>query len=468
MKDKVFETALWGRSWEDVLSETDTNYGEASLTDGEGVRLSIPFGEILSDDMFGKKESVDCLFGFSRDGEYLVLKNAISLGSTESYPGGKKQKLGASCILSSRERFDVNKNVQSVALELQGLREWLGEVPITAKHYENRKKLSIEMDLETKPSIMLSQGDFEISIGHSILTSPLTSAGIKMSHDCYLNIKCSIPCSIDSFINNVLYPMQKFFSFCVGKYVSIVDLKFQLADSQKSINYYASFLPSKGSISDTDYMPLPYSVIKNNLSDLFSLWMSFKGDLERGTSLLVSLLTIEWKMPLDLVFISAAQLFEAFARHNQKTNDLSETQFTKYLRVTNESIDNEEIRKWVEEKLKNSNHLSQRKLLKSLLRKLGQFTKYIVPDSMRFLENHLQLRNAYTHRSKDCESSKLLKDADLYWHTQGVLFLSYGAVLFYLGYSPEEIIDVFSKSYYQWYQVSKVQDLYSKVARSTM
>lgn len=322
------------------------------------------------------------------------------------------------------------------------------------------------MDLNSATEVLLSESDPKISIEHLVTTSSLSSAGIKMSHDCFLCIKCMTPCCIEDVLQSVVYPVQKFFSFCVGQHISIDELKFLYAGSNKYIKYYTPFTSNKKDISDSDNMPLSYIRIKDTLVKMFNSWMSFEGDLERGVSLLVSLLTFDWKMPLDLEFLAAAQMLETIARHDQVVTELSSSRFDEYLKIIEESIAIESIRKWALLKIKYSNYKSQRKLISSLLNRLGAFTQYIIPDKNRFLNNHILLRNAYTHRSDECESSKILNGADLFWHTQAVLYLSYGAVLFYLGYTQDDIIEVFTNSNYQWYKVTEVKKFYAKGSRS--
>lgn len=461
MEDRQFEYALWGTSWDEALAE-GSEQGIASFSENDGISLEIPFGEVLPSDMFGKTKEVDYLYGFSRNGDYLVLKCARSLGTSESFPGGKKQKISADCVLKSRMQFDPNAEVRSVTLKLKGLREWLGESPITAIHYMEEKKLDVQMDLDGAPSVVLHENNPEISIGHTITASPLTAKGISMAHDCFLSIRFDTPCNMEDVLQDVVQPVRSFLSFCIGKHASIAELKFRQIDATDDIDYYTRFVTSEKEISETDNMPLPYCRIKGNLKGLFSAWFSFEDDLKRGSSLLVSLLTIEWKMPIDLQFLASAQMLETLARHSHATEELSADVFAEYLRIAGSSIEDENVKDWVLRKLEHSNYVSQRKLLKDLLINLGAFSEYLVQDKNRFLHNHLLLRNAYTHRSDECESAKLLKNSELFWHMQAVLFLSYGTVLMYLNYTPEELVEVFKKTHFEWYKIARIRELYSK------
>lgn len=466
MEDKQFECALWGTSWDEALAEGSSEQGVASFSGNHGIRLEIPFGEVLPSDVLGQTKVADYLYGFSRNGDYLVLKGARSHGVSESFPGGKKQNVSADCILKSRKQFDPDIGVQSVTLRLKGLREWVGEAPITAIHYGAEKKLDVQMDIDNAPSIVLHENNPRISIEHCVTTSALTTKGINMGHDCLLSIRFEIPRSIEDILQNVIQPTQSFLSFCIGKHASIMELKFRQIDAMSDIDYYSCFVSSEKVVSDTDNMPLSYHRIKNDLSDAFSAWLNFEDDLERGSSLLVSLLTIEWKMPIDLQFLAAAQMLETLARYKRATEELSVDVFENYLAIVSSSIEDEVVREWVLKKLEHSNYVSQRKLLKDLLDDLGEYSDFLIQDKKRFLNNHLLLRNAYTHRSSDCESPKLLKGGELYWHMQAVLFLSYGAVLMYLKYTPEEVVDIFTKSSFEWYKIARIKELYSKKTKA--
>lgn len=205
-----------------------------------------------------------------------------------------------------------------------------------------------------------------------------------MIHDCFLDIEFDVPLTIKEIEREVVRPVQKFLSFCIGKHASIVELKFRQVDSSNVIEYFKRFASSEKDISETDNMPLPYRRIKANLPLLFSSWKAFRGDLERGASLLVSLLMIEWKMPIDLQFLASAQMLEALSRHEQATEELSRDTFAEYTEVVRSSIEDKEVRIWALKKLEHSNYVSQRKLLKNLLDRLGIFSQYLLQDEKQF------------------------------------------------------------------------------------
>lgn len=137
MKSKTFATALWTDSLEKACRGDDgCVQGVASFDEADGVKLNIPFGEILGDRwsvVIGGPElpyELDWLYGFSQDGYRLAMKHVVFGGTSRSYPGGPHQELRAEQLFYSKYEFDPTKMVTGATLEITGLAEWLGFSPL--------------------------------------------------------------------------------------------------------------------------------------------------------------------------------------------------------------------------------------------------------------------------------------------------------------------------------------------------
>lgn len=274
MIEKNFECAIWGASWEEVLSDGGQAQGIASFSNKQGVTLDIPFGEILTSDFLGRCESADCLYGFTRDGYYLALRESRSSGTSNSFPGAPKQKVYAKDAMISRQQFDPSGEVVKVDIWLNGLREWVCVAPYRAKHEKDEESVIYEVGWDISPRIVLCEESPRITIEHSLSRSDLSVKGFKVDHDCFIRLQLEKPMSIEDAISTLIHPLREFLSFCIGRYAEIERIDFFQPESQNRIGYYAQFLTNEVVISEYDNMLLPYSRIKDNVSELLEIWLS--------------------------------------------------------------------------------------------------------------------------------------------------------------------------------------------------
>ena len=134
MNNTSYETSVWGFTWEEAIENRNAVQGIANLTD-RGIRLEIPYGRLLDESDVVKigieelPKEADYIYGCLRTGHYAVLKRAISVGSSESFPGGARQTIAAEYMFTSRERFNPESKVSSIEAQLLGLRDWVGKTP---------------------------------------------------------------------------------------------------------------------------------------------------------------------------------------------------------------------------------------------------------------------------------------------------------------------------------------------------
>jgi hypothetical protein len=166
-----------------------------------------------------------------------------------------------------------------------------------------------------------------------------------------------------------------------------MEIHARFEDSPGYVRYYANFVSQDADLSNSEvlHIPLSYRNRKAKTSSCLNQWMHFDGDLRRGSTLLVSLLTIDWDMPIDLKFVVSAQMIEALARYGQNTKELSEAEFKRRLSILSESIESPTVREWALGKLKFSNEIAQRKIIANLLSSIGTFAQELFPDQKKFI-----------------------------------------------------------------------------------
>ena len=207
-------------------------------------------------------------------------------------------------------------------------------------------------------------------------------------------------------------------------------------------------------------MPIPFSSVEDDAQAYIFKWLSFKDYALQAANRTVSL-TGNWQMPIDLLFLASANAFEASSRINAESKEMDKETFQKYLALIKKSISDEKVNRWAIGKLSTSNFVTATQLAKHLLKQLGEFSDYIVPDRKRFLYDHRVARNSYTHMTGISDST-ILTDEDLYHHAKAVQLLTYGAVMLALGMEPERILTAFQASRYRWSDVYYARQMYAR------
>ena len=135
MEDKVWKTALWNRSWDDLKAKKYNAEGFCQFSEDKGVHLEIPSGDLsltrkLAEtghcEIGMESDRYEYLFGITQDGIYLLLIDAISNRVGLSFPGHTRESLEASTVLSSHDEFDPSIPISTADFEIEGLRKWLG------------------------------------------------------------------------------------------------------------------------------------------------------------------------------------------------------------------------------------------------------------------------------------------------------------------------------------------------------
>lgn len=473
MKSRAFASALWADSWEKVLRGADECVqGVASFNEDDGVRLDLPFGEILKDPgMFafggdGLPDSLPWLYGFSQDGYRIALSDAISLGTNRSIPGGPHQTVGAVQALFSKSDFDPCDDVKAVTLELNGLAEWLGESPIkrcVRQGGDNAKSLRVDVDLGDEGGETLFDGDgILVRVYHGVTLSGEPELGVEIGHRCMLEISFSRARSLDDS-RSVAFRVADFFSFCFGFSAEVEKMTFGF-EGGASADFPAPLV--SGQVPDKIYahrMVFPYREIDEKVDAMLGVWFGESGDLRAPSSLLTSLIARKWFLPADLKFIAAAQMLEALSRVGADLRSMDDAEFETYRKAVMAALNGIEDRRiacMAKERIRLGNGKGQRRLLSELVERHRMAAEYVFGDPDAFVRRHIHLRNGITHR----EGEPAADGAELVWHLEGVLLFAYCAVAEMLGLSPKTVTGRVKNSGYRSRVVDECRKMYAPKA----
>lgn len=484
MNKVEFPAALWAMEADDVDDESKSVVGLLSFDGEHRIELTVPFGVLLDWPCLPVEGggyvqthtidglSSDAIYGYSQTGRYLVLRDVASWGPSIAYPGFKKQTLWGSSLLMSREPIDGDPEVSTAHVELPGLREWMGRISFeTTSQYENDKlkEMSFAFRPEEMQTVLLFENDemrVSIECCGTRKGGKIPSYTFEFESDCFLRVELlGESVGIDVFLNERVYPVAEFLSFCMGFRYAITNVEFFTSCGQR-IEYYAPFvgvrgMPSGGQINT---MPFSYERIEDQISSMLDSWVHFDSYARNASKLIVSLMN-NWEMPLDMLFLASAQAFEAMTRAGVEEQEIADEELDKRLEAINFSNMPARTKKWAVRKLRGAKWKTANQLADVLLAKVRPIVEYVIPDAEKFKRDHRTQRNAFTHRRELAESEKLTNE-QLYYHTQAVQLLAYAAIAVELGLKAEEVRRLLEKSRFRDAAVIRARRLYAREAEA--
>lgn len=474
-----FEAALWSLDF-DAVAQNDLSLvqGQLSFESAHEPVLELPFGTLLEQssvngfECYGS-EPLACeeAYGFSRDNHFFALKNPTVYGLSVQYPGYAKQSLRADWAIRADKPIRANPAVRSLTIELEGLREWAGarvgkvrhSFPRESQTNWNRPTFSFVYRSDDAKDYCLFE-DEKICIKTQCTAvehgGPFSAYDFSFSENRRLLIefKGALP-DLENAIDKAVIPVWNFLSFCMGWRPEIHSIDFTSDDARATL--YLPFITGRQTTASlVTHMPLSFSFLgEGRCQACMNSWFSFEGYGKEAAKSVVAF-PGSWEAPLGLLFLFSANAFEAASRVGAKETELSDDEFQRRLAVLLDPVQERKIKKWAERKLRNANYVEADELARGLLKKLGAFADFVVPDQGKFCGELRTVRNRHTHL-RDLDDPELPRDKELYVLLGAVKTLTYGAVMMQLGLDSGEVLERFRKSNYLSEDVAAARRRYS-------
>lgn len=469
----------WAKSWEE-LEQPSSEVGIICF-DADGVTLDIPCGELLGSPgvvINGCQEpsEADRLYGYTQNGHYIILVNAWYASGKRNFPGMSSQKVRASYMLASKGGpFDDGAPIGKLRLCVRNLAEWHRDsaLVLTLQNNQGVPFKSLSFDPEKKnPWILLESNLLTIKVIDSYTFPSDISNEMNYKRSCFLDLEFASGQTIDRAID-AAGRVSRFFGLCTGFHASIEAIKFQYVGQSRWVNYYAplaeSSAPSKRTI---DQMPFSSGALGSDAGKFLGNWLNSEGSMgdekdfalfQNASDLIVSLLTFEWKMPIDLEFVAACRAFEALGNyrtdiHSRPKDEHKEhfAELKKRLKGMDDAFVNNVLN------MAGRNRKGSRRLSSDLMANYSDLTNWFVPNGDAFVRDQSAARNLFSHAS-----SELTYDYQrLYYLTMGLAMVCYGIIWRMLGMDAERIIACLSQSRFKHDAIEWLQSEYASVEPS--
>ena len=461
-------------------SKTDCYVGDITFDGVHPPTLDIPVGFLLNEIFFedsegvrsscGEFESADAIYGFAQHGTWYCLREVEMKNFVSSAPGLDSQVLRGVSLTAANKPISNHPTVDRISISLDGLGYWFQKNPITISYnrHDNQgtsKVATTDCSIKYNSSgvgIITLFKDDEITIeirqkvnktGHPTLSSGMS---VKVEH--YLVVELNNPSDFDETLEKWIYPLRNLMTLFLGRFTSINSISAHEFHQNCTFSYYTAYVDPESPISrsEAEQIPFPYSRLESHTQEILGRWSKLDQDTKNVSTIITSL-TNNWRMPVDLEFVACASAFEALSRVNQDEKCFDEETFNREFSQMTASISNEKFKNWIQNLVRNRK--SAGSLARSLFTQLKPFSESLIPNKRLFLQDHRVCRNTYVHRS-ETGNSQLLREVELYFHTQAVWLLSYAAILNLIGIQPEKINNAIQEAGYKVGVREKIKNMY--------
>ncbi len=201
-------------------------------------------------------------------------------------------------------------------------------------------------------------------------------------------------------------------------------------------------------------------MIKGEINSYLCSWFDYgtekksKKDyllLKHAGDLIVSTLTYDWKMPVELQCVSASQALEAISKYKADLKSWSKTELEKNQKELMKRVEGmpKEFIEWVQLRLR-QNSRSSKRLMLELMNRQKDVVEWLVPDVNAFISEQQKARNTYSHGS----SSIAVDLFRLYRLAIGSALIAYSILWQLLGMNPSQIRRELERSRFKSWVVS--------------
>lgn len=481
MESRTFKESIWTLDPEQLNYAARCIQGKAQFEREKGVSLSLPFGRLLSrapdssgvirhsiDDVL----AADAVYGFSQDGYAQTLVDVIDVGSGYAIPGASYQTLRGHKMYAAKATGPIPPNPAIVrfSLRMVGLREWAGLSPISETlRYDDDGDLQehvVSYSQSDALSIVLHDGQaVRISLNPTYAIEGGSYPAAYFEHavdaDYSLDLSFSDAIALDDAFEKWVLPVRNFLSFCMGFQGPINELRFTTNDG-RSADYYVSVAEGpKPSNSRLRSIPLSWKQCGEIVPSMLNSWLGF-GSQARDASLRAVSLLRDPDLPLDMLFLVAAQAFEAISRDGRSPHVIDAEEHDERMNDIMVRLGDSANKSWVKDRLARSNIKSANQFAREQIEELGDFASYVVPDTGTYLKEHRATRNFYSHLEGSSNKRRLEPGERMLANENATFLLLYGSICLRLGLTSAEILEAVKSSRFMDYGIYRARKHYAR------
>jgi YesN/AraC family two-component response regulator len=266
------------------------------------------------------------------------------------------------------------------------------------------------------------------------------------------------PLTFSELIDLIVQPLRRLHSLLTSEptyakalsLIPVVDAQNEKSSSERLIVHgtWVRAQTSKETKRRFWAWPATLTEVHDRLGEVVRSWLTLSDELDQSLSMLFSIINEEREMFVENRFLTVVQALEAYHRHHARfpTVVRDEIKHEHLLREIVNSVP--EHRKWLQEKLQNSNEPSLRQRIKEIRDYAGEYGGQIA-DSVT-IDRIVKFRNELSHALKPSIEDRARRGGDMRMASEKLILLMRCVLFKEIGFSESEIGPRLEKS--EWWR----------------
>jgi hypothetical protein len=409
----------------------------------------LPQGAI-TDEIFGEWSKVPIILGFSANGKNITLVDCLCLDSKISFPGiTTSQFIASTMLVGIHFQSADNLKFNSIEAYVTGFDEWLGIFGYEVSYCINQENSELESaqiayrlppTIDTKIDEQLSlKIDFGVTIPASI------TKDIAFHQKAHIKIDSAESMHLTDW-QTLLFKLCNFLCLATNERVALKSVDLGIVPSirdqtgrliDRVQTYYKSSLdqPSVDKFN-IQKMLFCYEDIASEIGTILNIWLTSYRTIEPVFNLYFALIHKD-DLYIENMFLNLVQGLETLHRRTTSNTTLPSPEHQERIKRILESVNVEDDKTWLEERLKYSNEPPLRKRIKDLIEPFKElFGSSKTRNSL--ISKITNTRNYFTHYDQSL-IEKAAKDDELHELKEKLRMLFIMHILLLIGFPNEKI-----------------------------
>lgn len=428
--------------------------GTLKFTPRDGAVLDL-MGSFTDIKNIGEMLEPEIILGTSASEECITLHKCLETKTSFSFQGARISSFYAHVVfLGAHFQKPEDIKFKSISLHYLHLDEWTNISGIEISQHSPDEELVIKYKLPVSIEASIADGHkLYITFEAECPVPFFERKKVKIEQKTYIKIETQTVKSFDEY-REIASKVQNFLSLGVMEPVYPLIIKGKTEVNRVLIEdrihyppvniFYRLFdIPKVSKTLQRFDMLFTFEDIAHRFESFLKNWFR-KAELLKPVYDLYFGTLYNPQMYLQHRFLSLIQAIESYHRRVMKNHELPEQEHNKRIEEVLDAVP-EEHKKWLKVKLAHSNEPTLRRRLKEIFDNYPKVVNKFIRDKKSFIQKVVHTRNYLIHY--DLKSKKRVAEwEELYHVTQKLKILIEACLLTVLGFSADEIKDLFSRS----------------------
>lgn len=416
----------------------DKVYGTLKIEQNGKIKLKI-YGCLKKLNKQYENLEYNTINGVTSNGKKITLINSYLLENTMSSSGFPTNTYSADYIIEGEEYKSLDDiKIKNIESRYTGLNKWIGVVPFKIEYKD--EWISVNYKLPNQDIYKLK--DYTVKINFEN----------KSNHDRFNKIqlyqKISIIFDKESGYNikdglEKVYDFSKFLTLCIGERSFPYEIRAIDINNNKIKLFRNGTECKKNSEKDIKDILIPYSDIKDNFTQCLENWDKKKELMNPIIDYVVE--AHEEVFYIPMTFLNLVQATEAFSRRMRNNCIVNAQEHHKKIDYIISSVEKQEYKEWVEEKLRYSNEPTLRNRLQEIFKETNFLLELNSKKRKSLISKIIETRNYFTHFDEN-KKDKIMTSDEIFYVSKYILFVLRALIMKEFGINEEIIKNRITKS----------------------